>query len=595
MIQRVSERALEDCGRLEPAAEKGGVLLKWLDEVRIKWWASIAHTFLLHQNVDDTVNGRKTALEYLPSTSFIAEREIIICYNRFEGITFPIPEHRKRFLEELSLVADDVTVAGIDSLPRAPEAAFVLIEAALRLFKQDENGERSPKTAVIIDYAETLFPAAETSQMAPADRTVLTAILRIAKDRQIADIGSPVILAAENLSDVHPAVRSASSRIESVLVPLPDFQERTSYIEALNERAGVGMEITVQHMARLTAGLKRLHLEDIFSRAGILEIPVTQELVKERKGEIIESEFGSVLQIIDPEIGFDAIGGLSHIKDYLRRNVIIPMKEGNLRRVPNGILFPGPAGTGKSVLAEALAKESGVNCCALNLSRIMDKWVGSSEGNLEKALECIKTLSPAIVILDEIDQSGLSREGGGDSGVGNRLFKRLLEFMSDTRNRGQVVFIGLTNRPDLMDPALKRPGRFDKKVPVLPPDTEERIEIINVVLHRYGICFSEDFDFREVAEATEGYTGAELEALVLKASDVAEDAGGNCVEIAHMRHALEVYRPTTQGIEDMTRLALAECNDLDLLPPAYQDKLTSKIKNRELRIVPDDGYRKKRK
>ncbi|SFR12451.1 ATP-binding protein [Desulfoscipio geothermicus] len=514
-------------------------------------------------------------------SKLVASRDIIICYNRSAGITFPIPSHRKVLLEELGFMAEsEPTLPGFDEiLPRKPAAALAVIEAALRLSRPGENGRPEARTAVIVDYAEMLAPAADLAHMSSQDRTVLTTLQRWAVDREIITLGSPVFLITENLADVHPVLRSASSRIEAIQVPLPDTATRETYITGLCEKyAEVPLEgITVPQMARLTAGLKRLHLEDIFLRAEVDGMPVTSQLVKERKRDIIASEFGEVLQIIEPETDFSHIGGMEHIKNFFRRSVIKPLQDGNSRRCPMGILLPGPAGTGKTILAEAVAKESGINCCMLNLGKIMDKWVGSSEANLDKALQCIEALSPTIVIVDEIDQSGLSRDNSGDSGVSNRLFKRLLEFMSDTRHRGSVVFVGLTNRPDKMDAALKRPGRFDKKVPVLPPEAGERADIFRVMLRKYQIENNlKDQELVMVAEATEGYTGAEIEALVLKASEVAEDAGVRSVDMEHLRYALDVYRPTTRDIEVMTRLALEECNDLDLLPPAYREKLAEK-------------------
>lgn len=146
--------------------------------------------------------------------------------------------------------------------------------------------------------------------------------------------------------------------------------------------------------------------------------------------------------------------------------------------------------------------------------------------------------------------------------------------MSDSRMRGQVVFVGLTNRPDKMDAALKRPGRFDKKMPILAPTSAERKNIFEVMFQRYKIPFNltnEQLD--QAAAVTDGYTGAEIEALTLKASEVAEDNGSDVVTNAHIQYALDVYRPTTQQIDEMTRLAIAECNDLDLLPVEYRERI----------------------
>lgn len=576
--------------------------MNWIQEIGKKWNASIAHVFLLHFNVADTVDGAQSMVEFLMSSKLVSDREIIICYNRSAGITFPIPEHRKVLLEELGLMGSEINSLGIDeALPRDPVAALTLIEAALRLSSVDSNGEIVAKTAVVIDFTETLAPAADFAHMSTGDRTVLTTLLRWARDSQIAELGSPVFLVAENLSDIHPALRSASSRIEAVQVPLPDMDERQRFIEALTEKYALGdgtanmRDINVPQMARLTAGLRKLHLEDIFLRADTDGVPVTPELVKERKKDIISSEYGDVLQIIDPEVDFNDIGGMEHVKEFFRKNVIKPLREGNIRRCPMGILLTGPAGTGKTVLAEAVARESGINCCSLNLAKIMDKWVGSSEANLDKALQCVEALSPAIVVLDEIDQSGLSRDNSGDSGVSNRLFKRLLEFMSETRHRGRVVFIGLTNRPDKMDAALKRPGRFDKKVPILPPDAEERADIYRVMCRKYSLaCSLSEKEMRGVAEATEGYTGAEIEALVLKAAEVAEDHGSEAISAEHIRYALEVYRPTTQSIEEMTRLALEECNDMELLPPAYRQKVAER-RARKLQLVGEGGQARRKR
>jgi len=563
--------------------------LHWIEEIHRKWSASIAHVFLLHFNVWDTVDGNSSVLEFLMQSPLVSEREIIMYYNRSAGITFPIPSHKKVFLEELGFTAADTGLGVEDIIPRDPVAALMLMEGALRLSVPDGNGGLKAKAAVIMDYAETLVPAAELAQMPPGDRTVLTTLLRWARDRQIADLGAPVFLVAENLSDVNRALRSASSRIEAVQVPLPDLEDRQKYIGALAGKYAIDgrsnmRDITVTQMARLTAGLKKLHVEDVFLRSSA-DVPVTPELVKERKKDIISSEYGDVLQIIDPELDFSNVGGMENVKLFFRKNVIQPLREGNLRRCPTGVLMPGPAGTGKTILAEAVARESGVNCSSLNLARIMNKWVGSSEANLEKALQCIEALAPTVVVLDELDQTGLSRNNSGDSGVSNRLLKRLLEFMADGRHRGRVVFLGLTNRPDLIDAALKRPGRFDRAIPILPPGEEERAEIFSVMFRKYAI--SHDLsaeDLNRAAAATDGYTGAELEALVLKAADVAEDAGSDVVLAEHIQYALEVFRPTTGDIEMMTQLALKEANDLDLLPPAYRQKVMEK-RDRKLQLI----------
>ncbi|MGQ9512867.1 ATP-binding protein [Thermodesulfitimonas sp.] len=228
-----------------------------------------------------------------------------------------------------------------------------------------------------------------------------------------------------------------------------------------------------------------------------------------------------------------------------------------------GVLLLGSPGTGKSVLAEAVAKESGMNCCSLNVGRLLGSYVGQSEKNLARALECIEALAPTIVFIDEIDQAGLSRTGD-NTGVTNRIFQQLLQFMSETRHRGRIVFLAASNRLDLIDPALKRPDRFDKKVPILAPEAAEREAIFRTFFRKYGIPAESDLNLSPAVAATEGWTGAEMEALVLKAWELAGDRPLSARDLAE---ALKRYVPSTWGVEEMTALAVAECNDLDLFPP----------------------------
>jgi transitional endoplasmic reticulum ATPase len=173
--------------------------------------------------------------------------------------------------------------------------------------------------------------------------------------------------------------------------------------------------------------------------------------------------------------------------------------------------------------------------------------------------------------MDEIDQSIRRGRGEGEgSGVSNRVFKRIMEFMSQTRHRGRVVFLAATNRPDLMDAALRRPGRFDKKIPFLIPGEEERKEIFKVMSRKYGGLTLSHIP-EEVINYTKGWTGAEIEAAVIKAVELKEDEGLPFTEA--LVEAVQRVRPSTADIEMMTRLAIEETNDIDLLPNEYKRML----------------------
>lgn len=541
---------------------------EWVKEVFNKFSSGVAHGFILHGNVSDYVVPGVSVKKYI--SRLLGSREIVAFYNRSEGITFATASMKEKFSEIVGLsekkddFADVLSALGGGSgnsgdLPTSPTAALPLLE---KLLKSAGEG----KAAVVVEFAEVIVPNGDINSMSPDDRTNLVTVLRWGRDSEIANAANPVFLISENLIDLHGSIRAASSKFEAVEIPLPSRSDRLSFIEWYCETQGSEMEMSADALSNLTAGLSLIHIEDIFLRAEI-EGSVTVSLVKERKDSIVSSEFGEVIEIVDPRFGWEMIGGLDHVKNFFNRSVIRPMREGVSNRVPMGVLMTGPAGTGKSAVAEAVAKESGVNFVNLNFARILGQYVGNSERNLEKALRAIKSLSPTIVFIDEIDQS-VKRGEGGDSGVSSRLFKRLLEFMSDTGNRGRVMFLAATNRPDLMDAALRRPGRFDKKVPFLVPNEIERSAIFSVMARKFEIGDVEVSG--SAVKETQGWTGAEIEAAVVKAAELIYDE--NLSAENAIVEAVRRLSPSTSDIEFMTALALAECNDLDLLPAEYRER-----------------------
>src|SRR4029079_2292671 len=196
-------------------------------------------------------------------------------------------------------------------------------------------------------------------------------------------------------------------------------------------------------------------------------------------------------------------------------------------RCPMGILFTGPMGTGKTFVAEAFVKEAGLT--AIKFKNFRSKWVGATEGNLEKILSVVQALGQVIVIVDEGDRAFGNQEGEGDGGTSSRVMARLKEFMSDTANRGRVLFIVMTNRPDKLDVDLKRAGRLDRKIPFLYSQTPEEVEAVARALVRKN-KIKTDVDFTAIRDAFAarlvGYSNADVEAVLLLATDDAARAAG---------------------------------------------------------------------
>jgi SpoVK/Ycf46/Vps4 family AAA+-type ATPase len=543
----------------------------WLQDLMFKYRSSIANVFVLHFNVGDYAGPDNRRVRDVVVQDFLMKsngthRQIVAIYNRAEGISFAGPGMREEFIR--ALTGESGFGAEEVKLPVSPGQAFALLDKMLY----------AQPSALIIEQAETVLPSEDLAGMDQEELRALTFLKKWAGDVRLNRAGSPVILLTQSLTELHPHLRLASTKIESILVPLPDLAERQAYIEAMVQKRNLQLALSVQELANATAGLSRILIEDIGLRAEASGSPVTLEFARDRKESLIRAEFGDVLEIVEPRFDFNALGGMTEAKLFAARNIVAPLRTGNFRRVPLGVLLTGPSGTGKSAFFYALVAEAGVNGVKLNPGKILGPYVGLSEQNLEKALLGIESLAPCLVLIDEIDQI-FQRGNGSDSGVQQRLFARMLDFMSNPHNRGKIVFVAATNRPDLMDPALKRPGRFDRKIPFLLPGWAQRVAILQALQQRYGIPGNPEWE--AAAGQTEGYTGAELESMVLKAWELAEDAGHQELTGHDMKGALERIRPSTAQVAFMTDLAVLECDDKDVLPPEFQDWLDQRAQLEE--------------
>jgi len=594
----------------------------WAQELSEKYQSSIAHTFLLHGNVQDFVGGIPglTLKNYLISS--FAERDLVVTWNRATGLYLPTAAMRQKFAEIVEFpvpgqqpsTARSGFAAGLNQMAasaptdiakvlekvRQPADALEYLNRLLRAkVTVRRNDEDVPlRSAVIIDYIESVAPASDAAA-ADNDRAALVMLSEWSKD-VIGERGHLIILITNDLRDVNERLRKSAARWEQVYIPFPTFDERKDFAHKVVESNEVKLaaDFTYDESARMTTGLRLIDVEDIVLRACFHETDVTRSLVKARKDEIVASEFDEVLQVYENEFGFEAIGGMEEVKADLRETVIEPMRLGQYRIVPQGLLLMGPAGTGKTRLAKALAKESGVTFVELQPSKIFIKWQGDTERRLERALSAITEMTPCIVFIDEIDQA-INRGESGDNGTSNRVFKRLMEFMADTSLRGKVLWTCATNRPDLLDAALLRPGRMDKKIPVLAPDTQERVAILQVLtLQAFGdvpeLPIAEDY--QSLAEKMTDYTGAEIEGVIGKAFQLYARSKQTWSIAQSLLEAYERIMPTTGNIEQMTRLALLHCNDLDLVPVAYRE-LARQLRHPQARAElldeqPDEIYQR---
>jgi transitional endoplasmic reticulum ATPase len=364
-----------------------------------------------------------------------------------------------------------------------PLQALALLQALLT--EGRSTATKRGNVAVVIDYADALVPA---PAMAGEGRDGAGGPPRAGHAPGLGQgpphrpARQPGLLLCRDRAELHPDLLTSDSGWRSIVIPPPDREARREFLDwylAVRERRQKPIalleRLTSAEVANLTAGLNLRNLEDIlltaYGQGGL-----TRALLKLTKDRIISAEYSAVAEMIDPlPGGFRDIGGVEVFKSYCERRIMTPLRKGKLENVPRGMMLVGPPGTGKTYGLRALAGEISFTAVALNIAKIMGGIVGESERNLATFLGFCRALAPCIIFIDEFDQTEFSQRGDQSGNpVAKNMFGALLQFMSDETLRGKVIVIFASNRPDKIDPAMKRSGRIDAIVPMLLPERDDR-------------------------------------------------------------------------------------------------------------------------
>lgn len=546
-------------------------LPEWAEELARKYRAGETSHFLLYHNIYDLMRGRNG---YISLLAFLQQELLgnkkIVLYNRSEGITFDSDETMRAFLAQQRVADPLLNIKTAAQLPTEPAKALPMIERFLYY---------SEKVAVVINFLDTIFPAGNISYLSSDDRNALVSIQRWLTNPRFMENDNLVLMIAESLSDVHPRVRE-NSRLAAIKIPYPDQPQRRDYIKDFMSAYPIEkVEMTQEQVAELTSGLNLVHLRSLLCAARESDDGLTFEDVRLKKKEIIEAECAGLIEFVSPRYGLDSVGGMREAKDYLR-DIAETIKLGNHEEAPMGILICGPVGTGKTFLSECFAKDCGLN--VVEFKNFRDKWVGSTEANLEKILYLLQTLAPIIVLIDEADAALGTREMDGDSGVNQRVFSKIAAAMSNTANRGRILWILMTSRPDRLPIDLKRQGRCEEHIALFYPETsEERREIAEVMAQKNGINHLIT-NWGPLTNSQLHLSGADIESILIRARRIARIAEHEKVTNEDLAFVASEFTPARDdlAIEYQELVAAREATSKAMIPSRFRTMTSAEIARR---------------
>lgn len=359
------------------------------------------------------------------------------------------------------------------------------------------------------------------------------------KDKKLREIGEILVEIGIISEEYREAVKKAS--IQKMIDYLADVTH--GFVGA--DLAALAREAAMNALRRY---LPEIDLDRPIPTEVLRKMVVTMKDFKDALKSIEPSALREVLVEI-PKVRWNDIGGLHDVKQRLKEAVEWPLKNPKVFkrmgiRPPKGILLYGPPGTGKTLLAKAVATESEANFLSIKGPEIFSKWVGESEKAIRELFKKAKQVAPSIIFLDEIDAIAPKRGSYEGSRVTETVVNQLLTSIDGLEKMNDVVIIGATNRPDIVDPSLLRPGRFDELILVGPPDKEARKEIFKI--HTRNMPLADDVDLDELADLTDGYVGADIEGICREAGMIAlrEDINAKVVKREHFMKAMKEIHPS---------------------------------------------------
>ena len=441
-------------------------------------------------------------------------------------------------------------------------------ESEERIRKLFEEAAEDAPSIIFIDEIDSIAPKRE-NVTGEVERRVVAQLLTMLDG--LVERGQVVVIGATNRIDaIDPALRRPGRFDREIEIGVPDNTDRLEILQIHTRGMPLGEEVDLEYLSNHTQGFVGADLLSLVQEAAMRSLrrflpdfDLDEDIPQEKLEEIIVSavDFESALREIEPSamrevlveipsVDWTDVGGLENVKQEIVEAVEWPIKRPEKFvemgiKPPKGILLFGPPGTGKTLVAQAVANESNANFISIKGPQMLSKWVGESEKAIRETFKKARQVSPCIIFFDEIDSIAPMRSATSEDGkVSERVVNQLLTELDGLEALKEIVVIAATNRPDIIDPALLRSGRFDRLVLVGPPVRQGRIKIFKI--HTKGIPLADDVNIETLADMTEGYVGADVESVCREAVMLAlrSDFETNIVTMAHFEEALKKVRPT---------------------------------------------------
>jgi AAA+ superfamily predicted ATPase len=550
---------------------------EWALSLADLYFSGTTSVFVLHGNTYDLMPladmdaPDRAALGGIPE--FLAEQlfgrwDLVLHYDLGRGLRAFAGRDERRLKDMVTLA--NKRIGDLSTLKNDPAVVLSLLDLFVR-----ENiiapPEKQLSAAILIGKASYLFPAGEPGHLSfPASAMAVT-LLNWATSAHVKRLEMAFVLIDERRTDLNERI-TGNPHVATIEVPLPSERERLAYVrDATGEGWREVSDYPSEQLAALGAGMSLNDLSVMIKSAQDGRQRLDATFFRDNKKRLIERQCQGLLEFIEPKWKLDTVIGHEAAKQRLRDDAAL-LAKGVLDCVPMGYLLCGPVGTGKSFLAMCAAGEIGIPC--VTLKNFRSKYVGETEGNLERVLSVLRAMGPVMVVVDEADTALGDRDNEGDAGTSSRVFGMIATQMGDTRYRGRILWMLLTARPDLLPIDIKRQGRAEVHIPLFYPTDEDELRRMCVMMARKLGTTLRPEDVPPIPQKGQ-LSGADVEGIVGRAWRKALLAGKTVVTPDALADVLAQFMPSTQGLERELQeiAAIIECTDREFLPAPILERV----------------------